>query len=123
MRLETAAVIVLRIKEPQMVRPYRTWGYPVVPVVFIVGALALTLNSLIEAPLRSAFAFGVMSIGMIFYARWRSREHRPFGDVGRYSAPSWNLFRNPGQSPYQKLRSCNWKPRSGNRNIDRPSES
>jgi APA family basic amino acid/polyamine antiporter len=71
---QTAAVIVLRIKEPQMVRPYRTWGYPVVPVVFIVGALALTLNSLIEAPLRSAFAFGVMSIGMIFYARWRSRR-------------------------------------------------
>jgi amino acid transporter len=71
---QTAAVIVLRIKEPQMVRPYRTWGYPVVPFVFIVGALALTLNSLIEAPLRSALAFGVMSIGMIFYARWRSRR-------------------------------------------------
>jgi basic amino acid/polyamine antiporter, APA family len=71
---QAAAVIVLRIKEPQMVRPYRTWGYPVVPVVFIVGALALTLNSLIEAPLRSAFALGVMSIGMIFYARWRSRR-------------------------------------------------
>jgi basic amino acid/polyamine antiporter, APA family len=35
---QTAAMNVLRIKELQVVRPYRTWGFPRVPFVFIVGA-------------------------------------------------------------------------------------
>ncbi len=70
---QTAGVIVLRVKEPAMARPYRTWGYPVVPVIFILGALALTVNSLMQRPLRSTMGLGVMVIGLIFYARWRKR--------------------------------------------------
>ena len=34
-----ASVFVFRLKEPNASRPYRTWGYPVVPVLFIVGSL------------------------------------------------------------------------------------
>ncbi|HEV2616266.1 MAG TPA: amino acid permease [Candidatus Acidoferrales bacterium] len=70
---QTAGVIVLRVKEPAMARPYRTWGYPVVPVIFILGALALTVNSLMQRPLRSTMGLGVMLVGLIFYARWRKR--------------------------------------------------
>jgi basic amino acid/polyamine antiporter, APA family len=70
---QTAGVIVLRIKEPEMPRPYRTWGYPAVPVIFILSALALTLNSLVQSPLRSIMGLGVMVIGLIFYAHWRKR--------------------------------------------------
>jgi APA family basic amino acid/polyamine antiporter len=70
---QTAGVIVLRVKEPTMPRPYRTWGYPVLPLLFIVGALALTVNSLMQRPLRSTIGLGVMAFGLIFYARWRKR--------------------------------------------------
>ncbi|MGH9866331.1 MAG: APC family permease, partial [Candidatus Acidiferrales bacterium] len=70
---QTAGVIVLRVKEPAMPRPYRTWGYPVLPLIFILGALALTVNSLVQRPLRSTMGLGVMLVGLIFYARWRKR--------------------------------------------------
>src|SRR5439155_26519582 len=39
--LAVAGVYVLRRTRPQLERPYRTWGYPVVPVVFLVAALFL----------------------------------------------------------------------------------
>jgi APA family basic amino acid/polyamine antiporter len=71
---QTAGVIVLRIKEPNMPRPYRTWGYPAVPVIFIFGALALTVNSWLQRPLRSTIGLGVMAVGLFFYAHWRKRS-------------------------------------------------
>jgi basic amino acid/polyamine antiporter, APA family len=70
---QTAGLIVLRVKEPDMPRPYRTWGYPVLPLIFIAGALALTLNSLLQRPGRSLLGAAVMLVGLIFYARWRKR--------------------------------------------------
>ena len=70
---QTAGLIVLRYKEPNMPRPYKTWGYPVLPILFILGALALTMNSLMQRPGRSLMGIVVMLIGLIFYARWRNR--------------------------------------------------
>lgn len=74
---QTAGLIVLRYKEPNMPRPYKTWGYPVLPIIFILGALALTVNSLFERPGRSLMGIVVMLIGLIFYARWRKRAVNP----------------------------------------------
>jgi len=70
---QTVGLIVLRRKEPNMPRPYRTWGYPVVPIIFILGALALTVDVLVQKPLRSAIGLGVMLIGLPLYAHWRKR--------------------------------------------------
>ncbi|MHB8756053.1 MAG: APC family permease [Candidatus Acidiferrales bacterium] len=76
---QTAGLLVLRRKEPNLPRPYRTWGYPVVPVVFILGALALTANSLMERPFSSMIGLGVMILGLPLYAHWRKRfAHEPF---------------------------------------------
>lgn len=71
---QTAGLIVLRHKEPDLPRPYKTWGYPVLPIIFILGALALTVNSLMERPGRSVMGIVVMLIGLIFYACWRKRS-------------------------------------------------
>lgn len=70
---QTVGVIVLRRREPNMPRPYRTWGYPIVPVIFILGAAALTVNSWMQRPLRSTIGLGVMVVGLFFYTRWRKR--------------------------------------------------
>lgn len=70
---QTAAVIVLRRREPDMPRPYRTWGYPIVPLIFILGALALTVNTLVQKPVSSSLCMLMMVIGIIFYVRWRKR--------------------------------------------------
>jgi basic amino acid/polyamine antiporter, APA family len=71
--LQTAGVIWLRHKEPNMPRPYRTWGYPIVPILFVIGAVALTVNLLIQNPLRSTIGLALILAGLIFYARWRKR--------------------------------------------------
>ena len=43
--MTTAAVVVLRLKRPEMPRPYRTFGYPVIPVVFVMSALGLVIST------------------------------------------------------------------------------
>jgi len=71
--LQTAAVIPLRGKEPNLPRPYRTWGYPVTPVIFIIGAVALTVNLWIQRPVRSSIGLALILFGLVFYRDWRNR--------------------------------------------------
>src|SRR5215469_11285809 len=70
--LQTFAVIRLRAREPNLARPYRTWGYPVVPILFVIGALALTINTFVQRPLACAIGLGVMLVGLFFYRSWRT---------------------------------------------------
>jgi basic amino acid/polyamine antiporter, APA family len=71
--LQTAAVIPLRWREPGLPRPYRTWGYPVTPVIFVIGAVALTVNLWIQRPVRSSIGLGLILFGLVFYRGWRNR--------------------------------------------------
>ncbi len=51
--MTAAAVIVLRWKQPDLVRPYRTAGYPVVPVLFVLAACGLVLSTIYSSPRES----------------------------------------------------------------------
>jgi len=66
-----AAVFVLRRTRPDAPRSYRTWGYPVVPALFILASLALVVNTLVERPLESLFGLGLLALGLPAYAYWR----------------------------------------------------
>ena len=72
--LATASVYWLRRKEPDLPRPYRTWGYPVVPALFVMGALALTVNLWIARPLRSSIGLALILFGLVFYRYWRRQS-------------------------------------------------
>jgi len=41
-------VIVLRKKRPELPRPYKTWGYPITPAVFVVSAFYISITALID---------------------------------------------------------------------------
>ena len=72
--LTTGALLVLRRKRPDAERPYRVWGYPVVPIVFLcVTALILT-NTLITAPMQTLAGIAVMILGLPFYAYWQKKR-------------------------------------------------
>ncbi|HUO33668.1 MAG TPA: amino acid permease [Candidatus Acidoferrum sp.] len=71
--LAVCALIRLRRTEPDMPRPYKTWGYPVVPLVFVAGALALTITLWIARPVRSSVGFALILLGLVFYQYWRRR--------------------------------------------------
>jgi APA family basic amino acid/polyamine antiporter len=62
---------VLRRKQPDLVRPYRTLGYPVVPILFIVGAGILLATTAVERPRESAMGIGLIVLGVPFYAYWK----------------------------------------------------
>ena len=65
--LSCIAVMVLRRREPGMVRPYRAWGYPVTPVVFILFSVYLIVNSIREQPKFSLIGAGLLVAGLPFY--------------------------------------------------------
>jgi APA family basic amino acid/polyamine antiporter len=72
--MATAAVIVLRIKRPDLPRPYRTLGYPFVPVVFVLGISCLVVSTLLKSPRESLMGLGLVSLGLPFYFFWKRRR-------------------------------------------------
>jgi len=75
--MTAAAVIVLRKKRPDLPRPYRTIGYPVIPILFILGAFAFIVSTLRDSPRESLLGIGLILLGLPFYWYWRRRvlEH------------------------------------------------
>jgi APA family basic amino acid/polyamine antiporter len=71
------AMFRLRKIAPELPRPYRTWGYPVLPALFVIGAVALTLNIWIERPVRSTIGLAMILSGLLFYRSWRGRPSEP----------------------------------------------
>jgi APA family basic amino acid/polyamine antiporter len=72
--LSVVAMFRLRRISPGLARPYHTWGYPVVPALFVAGALALTVNIWIERPVRSSIGLALILSGLLFYRAWRDRS-------------------------------------------------
>jgi len=70
--LAVAGVFVLRRRRPALERPYRVWGYPVVPAFFIVMGLLLMANALVEAPVATGFTFGLLMAGVPVYWVWKA---------------------------------------------------
>jgi APA family basic amino acid/polyamine antiporter len=68
------AVIVLRRSRPEVSRPYRAWGYPVIPTIFIVVCLAIFLSILLSQPLKSAAGLALLGAGLPAYFVWRGRR-------------------------------------------------
>ena len=68
--LALAAVFVLR-RRPGLVRAYSTWGYPWVPILFLVGSLFLLGNYLVSEPVLFALDVAVILSGIPVYYAWR----------------------------------------------------
>jgi basic amino acid/polyamine antiporter, APA family len=69
--LVTSAVIVLRFRAPDLPRPYRTLGYPIVPLVFVAVALWLVVNTLINRPVESGAGLVLIALGLPVYWYFR----------------------------------------------------
>lgn len=69
--LAVVALFRLRKSEPDLPRPYRCWGYPWVPGLFVLGALALTVNLWLVRPGRSSIGLLLILAGLPFYRYWQ----------------------------------------------------
>ncbi|HYW71354.1 MAG TPA: amino acid permease [Pyrinomonadaceae bacterium] len=75
--LTTAAVFVLRRKMPGVPRPYRTIGYPVLPLVFILVAVWLVVNTLLTNPRSAGAGLALIALGVPLYYYFRRRYRAP----------------------------------------------
>ena len=73
-----ASVFTLRKKYPHLPRPYKTWGYPVVPIVFIIASLGILINTLIEKPVESLAGLGFTAMGIPVYYYWKRKSKHKF---------------------------------------------
>ena len=66
--LTALALIVLRRTQPGAPRPYRAWGYPIVPALFFLVSAAVVINVLVSSPLKSLIGAAIILAGLPLYA-------------------------------------------------------
>jgi amino acid transporter len=69
--LAVAGVYVLRRKRPDLERPYRVVGYPVVPALFLLASLGMVANALVTDPVNTGVTLGIIIAGAPIYYLWR----------------------------------------------------
>jgi Amino acid transporters len=71
--LGATAVFVYRRRQPDAIRPFRTPGYPVTPVLFVASAAMLVLSTLVAQPVRGAVGLAAVVLGTPAFYMWRAR--------------------------------------------------
>ena len=74
--LSVLAVIVLRRKKPLMERPYKTWGYPVTPIIFLTLSMFVTLTLLYLSPTTAGIGYLLALTGIPVYFIWKRKADR-----------------------------------------------
>jgi basic amino acid/polyamine antiporter, APA family len=74
--MTAAAVLVLRRKRPDLHRPYRTLGYPFVPILFVAVAALLIVSTLLDSPRESLLGIVLILLGLPFYFHWKRQLAR-----------------------------------------------
>lgn len=75
MALAGFSVILFRKRLPDAERPYRTWGYPIVPIIYVLISAAFLLNTLIEQPKQAVAGLIVMGLGIAVYSVVKARRN------------------------------------------------
>ena len=85
--LGAASVFALRRSRPDAPRPYRAWGYPIVPGFFVVSAVFGVVSAFIAAPRTSLLGTGILlAVVAVFYARAAFASRDATDSVGRPNA-------------------------------------
>jgi basic amino acid/polyamine antiporter, APA family len=71
--LAALAIFAYRRREPEAPRPFRTPGYPVTPILFVLAAMVIVLNTIIAQPVQSLVGLGIALLGLPAYLWWRPR--------------------------------------------------
>jgi basic amino acid/polyamine antiporter, APA family len=71
--LSVVSMMRMRRTEPNLSRPYRCWGYPWVPVIFVMGAAVLTITMWLARPVRSSIGLALILSGLFFYRSWQKK--------------------------------------------------
>jgi APA family basic amino acid/polyamine antiporter len=81
--LTVLGIFVLRRREPEMERPYKAFGYPVLPAIYIVLALVFCVALIIQKPLYATWGLVIVLVGIPIYYVAVSRRQAARGPEGR----------------------------------------
>ncbi|MEO7673383.1 MAG: amino acid permease [Pyrinomonadaceae bacterium] len=73
--LVTSSIFVFRKRYPDAVRPYKAWGYPVVPILFLLVAGWLLINTIVTSPQQSFTGILLIILGLPFYYYLNTKAH------------------------------------------------
>jgi basic amino acid/polyamine antiporter, APA family len=71
----TLGVFIMRVREPEHLRPYKVWGYPLVPAVFILFCISLVVITCFTNPREAGIGFVLVLAGIPFYYYWRRKNN------------------------------------------------
>ena len=71
--LTVSSVLVLRRRFPDLPRPYKVWGYPVTPLLYVAVSLWMMVWSLFSRPAESLIGLAIIAAGLPVYRIWRRR--------------------------------------------------
>jgi basic amino acid/polyamine antiporter, APA family len=77
--LAGASVIVLRRTRPDWPRPYRTWGYPFTPLVYVALCVVVLVITLMSQPVESGIGLAILAAGLPAYIYWKRRRTQVAG--------------------------------------------
>ena len=72
--LVAASIFIFRRRMPDAERPYRTWGYPVVPILFMIVSVWLIFQTIRNTPRQSAIGLGLILLGLPVYWLLQRRQ-------------------------------------------------
>ncbi|MFC0182306.1 amino acid/polyamine/organocation transporter, APC superfamily [Pseudarcicella hirudinis] len=72
--LTIAGVFILRKRQPDAPRPYKAFGYPLIPAIYLIFAVALCINLLIFKPVPSWAGVGIVALGIPVFYFWRKKK-------------------------------------------------
>lgn len=72
--LTVAGMVLLRVRRPELERPYRAWGYPIVPLLFVLTSAAVAVGTVQTHPRQSIAGLIVLLLGLPAYQWWSGRE-------------------------------------------------
>ncbi len=75
--LTVAAIFVFRRTRPDAPRPFRTWGYPVTPALFVAAAIAIVISVIRVSPVQSAIGVALMAAGVPAFYYWKRNAPAP----------------------------------------------
>lgn len=75
--LTVASVFVFRFTRPDAPRPFKTWGYPVTPALFVLAAIGIVASVIRVSPMQSAMGAGLMLAGIPAFYYWKSTNRPP----------------------------------------------
>jgi APA family basic amino acid/polyamine antiporter len=75
--LAAVSIFTLRVRRPDLPRPFRCWGYPVVPAVFILAAAGMLVMSIVKKPWNTLPWLGVLLLGIPAFYLWKQKVRGP----------------------------------------------